>query len=85
MKSPLLLLKAYLVFSGGIFVLVTLLHLLRIVFRWSITVGAFSVPIWFSWLGLPASVALVCCSLWLAHQLPHPGHGAAAPEARRSR
>jgi hypothetical protein len=85
MGKPLFLLKAYLVFSGCAFFLVTLLHLARVVFQWPIVVGAISVPIWFSWLGLPASVALVGCSFWLVRHLPHPGIGDGPPEAPRSR
>ena len=43
--------KAYLVISGIIFGLVSLLHLARVVFGWEAVIGVWTVPFWVSWGG----------------------------------
>lgn len=37
---------------GGIFLVVALLHLVRIAFGWNLILGDVAVPIWLSWLGV---------------------------------
>ena len=51
--------KNYCVVSGGLFVLVALAHLLRIVYGMSIQIDDFAVPMLASWIGLilPAGLA----------------------------
>ena len=44
--------KTYVGVAACIFALVALLHLLRIVFGWSIVIGSWNVPMWLSWIGL---------------------------------
>jgi uncharacterized protein YqgC (DUF456 family) len=53
--------KPYLLISAAIFTLVALLHLLRLFTHWSVQIGAVSVPLWGSWIGLIIGTAL---SLW---------------------
>ena len=58
--------KIYLAVTGIIFVLVALLHLLRLVYLWPAQVGAFSVPMWLSCAALLiASVLFVWAFLLL--------------------
>ncbi|MBI3572446.1 hypothetical protein HY091_02875 [Candidatus Kaiserbacteria bacterium] len=38
------------VITGGIFFVVGLLHLGRIVWGWPIAIGSFMPPMWFSWI-----------------------------------
>lgn len=38
--------------AGLIFLVVSLLHLLRIAFGWSLILGDVSIPLWISWLGV---------------------------------
>lgn len=59
-------LKAYLIVSAIIFVIVAVLHLLRLIYQWPVQVGAFSVPTWFSCAALfVASVFFVWAFLLL--------------------
>ncbi len=52
--------RPYLLFSGMLFVLVALAHLLRVINGWPVTAGPWTVPLWMSWIGtlLPAALAL---------------------------
>ena len=44
--------KTFATIATVIFGLVALLHLLRIAMSWSITIETWTVPMWFSWIGL---------------------------------
>jgi hypothetical protein len=44
--------KTFLAVSGTIFGVVTLVHLARLLAGWTVHIGAFEVPMWFSWAGL---------------------------------
>jgi hypothetical protein len=44
--------RTYSVIAGIIFLLVALLHALRLLFDWHVVVGDFAVPVWVSWLGV---------------------------------
>jgi hypothetical protein len=44
--------KAFLGISGIIFLLVTVLHLARLIGHWSIQVAQWQAPMWISWLGM---------------------------------
>ena len=83
--------RAYLLATAIIFSLVGLLHLARIVFGWSAVIGAWSVPMWLSWIALVVTGALayfgfslVCAGFAIKH-LPlrragpsvRPGNGSA--------
>ena len=53
--------KNYLLVSATIFTLVALLHFVRLFTHWSFQIGAISIPIWVSWLGLLFGATL---SIW---------------------
>ena len=44
--------KTFATIATVIFGLVAFLHLLRIAMSWSITIETWTVPMWFSWIGL---------------------------------
>ena len=44
--------KSYYSVTGGIFLIIAVLHLLRVVNGWPADIGTFSVPMWLSWLGV---------------------------------
>ena len=50
--------KNYCVVSSGLFLLVALAHLLRIVYGMSIQIDDFAVPMFVSWIGLMVSAGL---------------------------
>ena len=47
--------------AATIFAVVSLLHLLRIVFGWEVQIGMNTIPFWVSWGGMFAAAAL---ALW---------------------
>jgi len=51
--------RVYLLISGIIFGLVAVAHLLRVVNRWELVLGPWSLPMWVSWLGTVVP-ALLC-------------------------
>jgi hypothetical protein len=51
--------RVYLILSGSIFFLVSMLHLFRLVFHWPIVLGPWTAPYWASYVGFP--VALGYC------------------------
>ena len=44
--------KAFFSATAFIFALVFVLHLLRVIYGWGVTIGGWSVPMWFSWAGV---------------------------------
>ena len=60
--------KLYLVLSGTIFLLVALLHLLRIVYHLPVVVGALTVPQFVSYVGLPVACGLSLWAYWLVRK-----------------
>lgn len=44
--------KSYYYVTGGVFLIIAVLHLLRIVNSWPVNIADFAVPIWLSWLGV---------------------------------
>ncbi len=53
--------KNYLLISATIFALVALLHGARLFTHWSFQIGAVTIPLWGSWLGLLIGATL---SIW---------------------
>jgi len=53
--------KIYLIITAIIFGLLSLFHLLRLIFQLPVQVGMWHIPIWLSWLGMV--VASIMC-LW---------------------
>jgi len=52
--------------TAAIFAVVALAHLLRIIMRWPIIVGQWTVPPWVSWIGSVVAGGLDCFALNLA-------------------
>ncbi len=50
--------KPYLVISGGLFGVIALLHITRLIYGWHAEIGSWTVPLWMSWLGLVLPGAL---------------------------
>jgi len=44
--------KPFTTIAVGIFALVALLHVLRLTFRWEVTIQGSVIPLWVSWLGV---------------------------------
>jgi hypothetical protein len=60
--------NSYATISALIFAVVAIVHLLRLLNRWAVDVGPFSVPMSVSWIGLLISALL---SVWGFMQLAH--------------
>ena len=78
--------KLYLIVSGFVFLLVSVLHFFRLVHQWPVVVGSRVVPFWLSMIGFPVSLGYSIWAVWLL--LPKKsarqrGADAAAPMARR--
>ena len=50
--------KTYNTVTAVLFLIVALLHLLRIVFGWPAQIGSLGIPMWGSWLALVVTAAL---------------------------
>ena len=50
--------KTFVATAAVIFGIVALLHLLRLVIGWSVVIEDWTVPMWFSWIGLVVAGAL---------------------------
>ena len=50
--------KTYMMVTATLFLVVALMHLLRIIFGWSVEIGSLSIPFWVSWLGVLVAGAL---------------------------
>ncbi len=44
--------KTYFGLTGIVFSLVALLHLVRLIRGWAVTIGDWTAPLWISWVGL---------------------------------
>jgi len=44
--------RSYCVITGIIFIVIALLHLLRIVYGWKVVIGPWTAPEWISWVAL---------------------------------
>jgi hypothetical protein len=58
--------KTFSTLAGTIFALVALLHALRIYMGWPVVIGAWTAPMWLSWIGLVITAALSYFGLRLA-------------------
>ena len=50
--------KTYVTLTATLFLVVALMHLLRIIFGWQVEIGSLSIPFWVSWLGVLVAGAL---------------------------
>jgi len=53
--------KNYAMVSALVFALVVVGQVLRLVNQWAVQIGPYTVPVWFSWMGMIVAAAL---SLW---------------------
>jgi hypothetical protein len=44
--------KTFSLVVGLIFLLIAIMHVLRLAFRWEVVLNGWSVPMWVSWVGL---------------------------------
>ena len=44
--------------TAGLFLIVAIAHLLRIILGWQVEIGGLSIPFWVSWLGVLVAGAL---------------------------
>jgi hypothetical protein len=44
--------KTYNIVTAALFLVIALLHLLRIIFGWPAQIGGLDIPVWVSWLAL---------------------------------
>ncbi|MBI2573845.1 MAG: hypothetical protein HYV78_00400 [Candidatus Wildermuthbacteria bacterium] len=47
--------KQFMLIAGAIFSVIAALHLARIILQWDAAIGTWDVPIWLSWLAVPAA------------------------------
>ena len=50
--------KTYITVTATLFLVVAIMHLLRIIFGWQVEIGGLSIPFWVSWLGVLVAGAL---------------------------
>src|SRR6266436_9347943 len=50
--------KTYMMVTATLFLVVAIVHLLRIIFGWSVEIGGLSIPFWASWVGVLVAGAL---------------------------
>jgi hypothetical protein len=62
--------KPYLLLSGTIFLVVAVLHLLRLIAGEPVLIGTTVVPLWISWFGFPGAAALGFWAHALARKEP---------------
>ena len=63
--------RTYLLISGSLFGLISLLHLLRLLWHWPAVIGAWTVPLWASGVGLAIAGSLCLWAFRLAGRVPH--------------
>ena len=50
--------KTYMTVTATLFVVVAIMHLLRIIFGWQAEISGLNIPFWVSWLGVLVAGAL---------------------------
>jgi hypothetical protein len=50
--------KTYITVTATLFIVVAIMHLLRIILGWQVEIGGLSIPFWVSWLGVLVAGAL---------------------------
>ncbi|HEX6897160.1 MAG TPA: hypothetical protein VF146_17900 [Bryobacteraceae bacterium] len=62
--------KTFFIVAGVIFAAVALFHLVRIYMGWQVDIGDWSVPMWFSWIGLVVAGGMAFFGFRLAAREP---------------
>lgn len=60
------MLRGYILVSGFVFAIVSLAQLTRALNQWPVQIGAWSVPVWISWLAFVVAGLLAACAVTLA-------------------
>jgi hypothetical protein len=60
--------KTFFLVAGVIFAVVALVHLVRVVMDWSVTIGDWSIPMWVSWVALIVAGGLSLVGLRLSQR-----------------
>ena len=60
--------KTFFLVAGVIFAVVALVHLVRVVMDWSVTIGDWSIPMWVSWIALVVAGGLALLGLRLSER-----------------
>jgi uncharacterized membrane protein YhaH (DUF805 family) len=50
--------ETYMTVTATLFLVMAIVHLLRIIFGWQAEIGGLSIPVWVSWLGVLVAGAL---------------------------
>ena len=50
--------KTYMMVTATLFLVVAIMHLLRIILGWQVEIGGLGIPFWVSWLGILVAGAL---------------------------
>ena len=58
--------RTYNIVTAVLFLIVALLHLLRVIFGWPARIGGLDIPIWASWLAIVVAGGLVYCGFRLS-------------------
>jgi hypothetical protein len=64
--------RTYNTVTAALFLIVAVLHLLRIIFGWTAEIGGLAIPMWVSWLGLLVAGALAYSGFRLMIAYAHP-------------
>ncbi len=64
--------RTYLVVSAVAFSAVALMHILRLSLNWPVDLAGWTVPLWFSWIGLVVAGALCIWGFRLAAKTTSP-------------
>jgi uncharacterized membrane protein YozB (DUF420 family) len=62
--------RAFLLATSSIFALIALLHALRLIYGWSVTIGEWTVPVWVSVIGFLIAGYLALQGLLLKRKQP---------------
>jgi hypothetical protein len=57
--------RTYNIVTGALFLIIAVLHLLRVIFGWQARIGGLDIPLWASWLAILVSGGLAYCGFRL--------------------
>ena len=73
--------KTYMTVTATLFLVVAIMHLLRIIFGWQVEIGGLSIPFWVSWLGVLVAGALAIPRLHAVQIVAHLSRRTARPRS----
>ena len=60
--------RTYNIVTATLFLIVAVLHLLRVVFGWPARIGGLDIPLWASWLAILVTGALAYCGFRFSYR-----------------